>query len=130
MTADVRAGAAGRTTRWRRRDFLVAALVGAIVLSACAFVARHGTVSSVERRVFRAINDLPDWLYRAMWCFQQFGNLAAAVALALLVVLLLRRWRLLTAILLAVVAKLALERVVKSVVERQRPGTSIGNVIL
>jgi undecaprenyl-diphosphatase len=38
----------------------------------------------------------------------------------------MRRWRLACAVLLATFAKLALERVVKAMVSRDRPGTSIG----
>lgn len=109
---------------------LLTALSGAVLLVACGLVARHGTVGPAERRVFHALNDLPDWLYRPMWTFQQFGNLA--VALVVVVVLAAVLWRpgLAAAAVVAVGAKLALERVVKSLVERARPGTSIGDVVL
>ena len=83
-----------------------------------------------ERSVFHAVNDLPGWLYQPLWVFQQCGNLVVAFALVLLV----------TAVVLPVAgggrghrmvaAKLALERVVKMFVERRRPGSSIGDVVL
>src|SRR5690606_12902190 len=88
-------------------------------------VVRDGTVPDWERRIFDAVNGLPDWLYPALWPFQQLGALAVAPVLAL-VALVLRRRRLALAIMVALVAKLVLERVVKLIVTRERPGTSIG----
>jgi membrane-associated phospholipid phosphatase len=104
-------------------------LGGLLLLAACALVARTGTVGPAERAVFHAVNDLPGWLYRPMWVFQQAGNLLVALGLLLVVALVLRRPKLAAAAVVAVVAKLGLERVVKSVVERRRPGTTIGDVI-
>jgi undecaprenyl-diphosphatase len=106
------------------------ALGGLVVFVACALVAHSGRVGPAERWVFRAINDLPSWLYRPMWLFQQVGNLAVAFALVLVAALVLRRWKLAAAAVLAVIAKLGLERVVKHFVERPRPGTSVGRVHL
>ncbi|MDQ3898721.1 MAG: phosphatase PAP2 family protein [Actinomycetota bacterium] len=108
----------------------LAALGGLVLLVASGLVARGGTVGPAERRVFHAVNDLPQWLYRPMWLFQQFGNLVVAFVLVLGVALVLRRPRLAAAAVVAVVAKLAFERAVKSMVERARPGTSIGDVVL
>jgi undecaprenyl-diphosphatase len=90
---------------------------------------RDGTVGGFERDVFSAVNGLPAWLERPLWAFQQVGNLAVAFGLVLLIAALLRRPRLAVAAVLAVVAKLGLERVVKSLVERRRPGSSIGDVV-
>lgn len=105
------------------------AAAGLAVLVVSALVARNGWVGPVERRVFHAINDLPDWLYRPMWVFQQFGNIVVALGVVLIIALVLRRPALAGAAVLAVVAKLALERVVKALVERSRPGTSIGDIV-
>jgi undecaprenyl-diphosphatase len=93
-------------------------------------MARTGAVGPAERAVFHAVNDLPGWLYRPMWVFQQAGNLVVAFGLLLVAALVLRRPKLAAAAVVAVVAKLGLERVVKSVVERRRPGSTIGDVIL
>ena len=109
---------------------LIAALGGLVLLVACGIAAHGGEVGPAERRAFHAVNDLPQWLYRPMWVFQQFGNLVVAFVVVLVVALLLRRPRLAAAALVAVGAKLTLERVVKSLVERARPGTSIGDVVL
>jgi membrane-associated phospholipid phosphatase len=107
---------------------LLVALAGLAILVVCALPVRGGKVPAVERSVFRAINDLPDWLYRVLWIFQQFGNLIVAVVLTVVIALILRRPGVALAAVGAVGLKLWLERVVKMVVERQRPGTSVGEI--
>jgi glycosyltransferase 2 family protein len=86
---------------------------------------RDESVSSLEERVFEAVNDLPGALYPVLWPFQQLGALLMG-PLVVIVVAFTRRFRLAFAALLATVAKLVLERVVKAMVTRERPGTSIG----
>jgi membrane-associated phospholipid phosphatase len=102
---------------------------GLLLLVASGSIARNGRVGSAEESVFRTINELPEWLYRPLWVFQQFGNIVVAVLVMLAVAGLLRNRRLALAAMLGVVAKLALEQVVKAFVERRRPGTSIGDVV-
>jgi membrane-associated phospholipid phosphatase len=116
----------GAGTVERRRSDLVAVVVGLAVLGLGMLVVRDGTVPSVERSVFRAVNDLPQALYPVLWPFQQLGALLVGPVVAL-VALALRRYRLALAALLATVGKLALERLVKAAVSRQRPGTSVGD---
>jgi membrane-associated phospholipid phosphatase len=116
-----------RPRSFTARDHLLVALGGLAALVVCGLVARDGEVGSVERDVFGAVNDLPAWLYRPLWLFQQFGNLVVAVVVGVVVALLLRRWRVAVAVVVAAAGKLWLETVVKSVVERRRPGTSIGD---
>jgi undecaprenyl-diphosphatase len=116
--------------RYRRRTldvWWIGAGMGVFLL--CALIARGGRVGVVERWVFEAINGLPEALYRPMWAMQVFGVLAigpvvAAVAAAL------RKWRLAGAALAATALKLILERLVKQVIERQRPGTTVPGAIL
>jgi glycosyltransferase 2 family protein len=98
---------------------------GLVVLAIGIVVVRDGTVPSWERSVFRAVNDLPGALYRPLWPFQQLGALAVGPVVAI-VAASLRRFRLAIAALVATVGKLVLERAVKVVASRQRPGTSIG----
>jgi undecaprenyl-diphosphatase len=95
------------------------------VLVVGAVIAGDGTVPGWEESVFRAVNDLPEWLYRILWPFQQLGALVVGPLLAI-VCLVLRRYRLAIAVLIATIAKLVSERIVKAVVTRERPGTSIG----
>ncbi len=114
------------TARWVRRPAdAVATLGGLVVLAAGMLVVRDGDVPGWERSVFHAVNDLPGALYPVLWPFQQIGAVLVGPLLAL-VAALLRRWRLAIALLAATVLKLVLERVVKDMVVRQRPGTSIG----
>ena len=102
---------------------------GLVVLVACGVIARNGRVGPAEKSVFRAVNELPGWVYRPLWVFQQLGNIVVAVLVMLAVAALLRRRRLALAAVLGIVAKLALERAVKAVVERRRPGTTIGDIV-
>ena len=102
---------------------------GLVLLVLSALVARNGRVGSAEESVFRAINELPEWLDRPLWAFQQLGNIVVAALVVLLVAALLRSRRLALAAVVGIVAKLALERAVKAVVERRRPGTSLGDII-
>ena len=106
------------------RQLTVIAL-GLAVLVVGALIARDGTVPDWEESVFRAINDLPQWLYRVLWPFQQLGALVVGPVLAVICVI-LRRYRLAIALLIATIAKLLSERIVKALVTRERPGTSIG----
>ena len=103
-----------------------ALIVGLVVLAIGMIIVRHGSVPAWERSIFHSVNDLPSWLYRPLWPFQQLGALAVGPVVAI-VAALLKRYRLAIALLIATVAKLVLERVVKVMASRQRPGTSIGN---
>ena len=113
--------------RQRRRSDGFAAAGGLLVLAAGMLAVRDGTVSDVEESAFRAVNDLPDALYPLLWPFQQLGVLVVGPIVAI-IALLLRRPRLAIAALVATLAKLWLERVVKSMVSRERPGTSVGEI--
>ena len=115
------------TSRWRH---LWVAAAGLVILIACGLVASTGRVGPAERRAFHAVNDLPGWLYQPLWVFQQFGNLFVALGIGVVVLSLLRRWWVAAAVVGAAVLKLAGERVVKQVVERSRPGTTIGDIHL
>ncbi len=87
---------------------------------------RNGSVSGLEKAVFHAVNDLPGALYPVLWPFQQLGAILVGPIVAL-VAAVTRRYRLALAVLAATVAKLVTERVVKAIVSRQRPGTSVGD---
>lgn len=114
----------------RRRADAWAVLGGLVVLAVCMFIVRSGEVGSVEEAVFHAVNGLPDFLQAPVWLFQVPGIMVFPL-LAALVAVLLRRYRLAAAIALSVPIKLLLERwVVKVLVERQRPGTSVSDAIL
>ena len=84
--------ASGTRRRIARRTS--SAIVAGLAVVALGMVAvRNGTVSGVEEAWFRAANDLPGWLYPAVWPFQQLGALLLGPVVAL-VALLLRQYRL------------------------------------
>ena len=111
-----------------RRD-LVIIVASLAVFASCAVVAADGRVGPVERAAFHAVNGLPAWLYQPMLVFQYLGVLAMPLVVAA-GALALRRWRLAGALVLVVPLKLALERVAKLLVERERPGSTVPDAIL
>jgi membrane-associated phospholipid phosphatase len=111
-----------------RRDLVVLA-ASLAVFAGCALLVADGRVGSVERSAFHAINGLPEGLYGPMLLFQYLGVLAMPLVVAV-GALAFRRWRLAAALVLVVPLKLALERVVKWLVQRERPGTTVPDAIL
>jgi membrane-associated phospholipid phosphatase len=126
-TAEARGGTPARQRRWTDA---VLAVSGAAVVAACAVVASSGRVGPAERAVFTAVNSLPEVLRWPLWLFQLAGVLgvpllAAAVAAAF------RRWRLVLGLVLLIPLKLFVEKeVLKALVHRERPGTTIPGAIL
>jgi membrane-associated phospholipid phosphatase len=116
------------TTYLRRpRTDGVALGIALLVVTTAAAIAHSGTVSGPEAWVFHLINDLPDALYRPMWLLQ-FAGLLLSPLVPLVIALAFRRWRLAAGLALLVPLKLLLERaVVKQLVDRRRPATSICN---
>ena len=116
----------GEPGAWQRRSGdAIAAAASLVVLTAGILVVRDGAVPAWERSTFEAVNGLPGWLYPVLWPFQQLGVVVWGPVLALAAAV-ARRYRLAWALVAVTVAKLVLERVVKAVVTRERPGTSIG----
>jgi membrane-associated phospholipid phosphatase len=123
--------ATGRAMGVRRRpvDAVTAAAGGAITL-ATAWAVSAGDVGPVERAVFSAVNGWPDTLRWPLWAFQTLGILVVPLLVAVPAVL-TRRWRLAAALLLLVPLKLFVERgVLKELVTRERPGTTIPGAVL
>jgi membrane-associated phospholipid phosphatase len=108
------------------RDVVLGAC-GLVVLTVCGLIAHNGRVGGAERWVFHRINDLPGWLYAVAWPVQQLGNLVAGLVVAVLAAV-FRKWRLVVAVVL--VTFIDLEPIVKRIVVRQRPGTSIGDIVV
>jgi undecaprenyl-diphosphatase len=105
---------------------LVAVFVAAVVVAVTSgLVAASGEVPGWETSVFHAINDLPGWLEGPMWVFQLAGLLFVPFIVAV-VAALFRKWWLAGALVALVPLKLFVEKaVVKQLVERERPGTTI-----
>jgi membrane-associated phospholipid phosphatase len=111
-----------------RRDLILLA-ASLAVFAVCAVLVADGRVGPAERAVFHAVNGLPAWLYRPMLLAQYLGVLAMPLVVAA-GALAFRRWRLAGALVLVVPLKLGLERAIKLVVERERPGTTVPDAIL
>ena len=90
----------------------------------CGVVGIERVVRAV--RVRRRELERRDGLHPVLWPFQQLGVVVWGPVLAL-VAAVTRRYRLAVALVGATVAKLVLERAVKAIVTRERPGTSIGS---
>lgn len=101
------------------------ALASAALLVVVAGAIASKGVSSAEAALFHAVNDLPDALYLPFWLAQYLGLLLLPVAVAV-VAAVFRRWRLALGLVLLVPLKLLIEKgVVKELVYRARPGTSV-----
>jgi membrane-associated phospholipid phosphatase len=115
--------------------WLPVAATGLIVLSASVALARRPTISATETRVFRAVNGLPDWLYKPLWLPMQLGNLVVGTVAGLLVAIVDRDLAVGIGVVLAAALKLVTERIVRhemadALAVRQRPGTSQPGAIL
>jgi membrane-associated phospholipid phosphatase len=90
----------------------------------CVLLVSDGDVSSVERSVFRSINDLPDALESSM-VGVQYAGVALVPFVVAAIAAVLRKWRLAVAAILVYPLKLVVEKVVlKEIVYRGRPGTT------
>jgi undecaprenyl-diphosphatase len=113
-----------------RRGATALLLAGTALTALTAVVAAGGTVGSAERAVFAAVNGLPDGLRPVLWPAQLLGVLGVPVLVAA-VALLLRRWRLAATLFLLAPAKLVVEHdVLKALVHRERPGTTVPGAVL
>ena len=112
-------------SRERKIRWAVVCAVAIVIAAASAVVASSGEVPGWEEATFHAINDLPDWLEAPMWVFQLAGLLFVPLVVAVGAAA-FRRWRLAAALVVFVPLKLIVEKlVVKQLVERERPGTTI-----
>lgn len=118
----------------RPAPFALAA-AGAVVFGFSAAWARTPQIPSAEARVFRTINGLPDWLFVPLWVPMQFGNLVVGAVSGVAVALLLGEAAIAVVVVLATLAKLVVERVIRErmapyLAVRQRPGTSEPGAVL
>jgi undecaprenyl-diphosphatase len=83
----------------------------------------------LERRAFRALNQLPGVPYRPTWVVMQFGNMVLVPVVAIVAVV-LRRYRLAIAVALVGAGKWYASRLIKEWFLRERPAQVIEDVIL
>ena len=108
-----------------RRPWAIAGIVALVVAVLAGIVASSGDVPGWEEAIFHAVNDLPDWLEAPMWVFQLAGLLLVPLGVAV-VAAVFKQWWLALALVVFVPLKLLVEKgVVKQLVERERPGTTI-----
>lgn len=101
--------------------FVVALAVGLVT----GFVASTDDVPLWEAEIFHRINDLPSWMRPLMWMFQLAGLLLVPLVAAAIAAV-FRRWWLVLSLVLLVPLKLIVEKaIVKQLVERERPATTI-----
>jgi membrane-associated phospholipid phosphatase len=113
-----------------RRTWLMTGGFALVVVVVCTYIVRDGVVSSFERDVFHAVNDLPDAFEAPMVGVQYLGVAVVPIVLALIAAV-MRKWRLAIAALLVYPLKIFVEKVVlKEIVYRSRPGTSVPDAIL
>ena len=108
---------------------------GLIVIGASVALARQPSISSVESRVFHAVNGLPDQLYPVLWLPMQLGNLVVGTIAGLAVAVVDSDLAVAVGVVLAMLLKLITERIVRKemadyLAVRQRPGTSQVGAIL
>jgi undecaprenyl-diphosphatase len=115
--------------------WLLVAGAGLIVLAASVAFARRPSISSVESRVFHALNGLPEPLYPVLWVPMQLGNLVVGTLAGLAVAVVDGDLAVAIGVVLAMLLKLVTERIVRKemadyLAVRQRPGTSQVGAIL
>jgi membrane-associated phospholipid phosphatase len=111
------------------------AIIGGLLLAGSVAGARLPEIPPLERRAFRVVNGLPDWLYRPLWLPMQLGNLLAGTAAGLGIAAWYRDWPMAAGVVVAAALKLVAERVVRghtaaSLAVRQRQGTSQPGAVL
>lgn len=111
----------------RTATMLQVVAVSLVVLVATSAVAWDGSVPGWEADATEFINGWPDWFEPAMWALQQVGVLFAPVVAGLIIARSARRWIYLVPFVLVLPLKLGIEKgLVKQLVERERPFTSLG----
>jgi membrane-associated phospholipid phosphatase len=111
------------------------AAFGAVVLVASVREARAREIPDWEVRIFRTVNGLPGPLFPLLWPFMQLGNLVVGTVAGLVVAWVVEDRVVAIGVLLALVLKLASERLLRRMLKdeipaRTRPGTSQPGAIL
>lgn len=113
-----------------RRHLVAIVSLTSVAVVISSWIARNGDVPGWERSVLVFVNGWPDWLEAPMWFIQQVGVLASSIIAGLVVVAFTRRWQHFVPFVLVLPLKLGIEKgLVKQVIQRERPFTSIGQEI-
>ncbi|MFW3168598.1 phosphatase PAP2 family protein [Geodermatophilus sp. CPCC 206100] len=117
----VRAPGGVRRPVQRHAVDLVRVVAGLAVLGLGFLIAQRGQLPVLERNVFQVVNDLPAEVFPVVWVVMQLGNVAAVPVVAALAAL-TRRLRMARDMLVSGVLAYLAADLVKSVVQRERPG--------
>lgn len=110
----------------RPRGLAAIAVAIALVVASSA-IAWDGEVTGWEISILKFINGWPDWLEPIMWFLQQPGVLLSPVVAGVIIAFTTRRWHYALPFVLLPVFKLIIEKqLVKPLVDRPRPYTSVG----
>ena len=104
----------------KRPRWVAHLLTGVAIVATSALLVDEYYVTSLEKTIFHAVNDLPGFLNPIVWVAMQFGNLLA-IPVAFVVALVFRHWILAISFAIGGAAKLFLTWVVKEIVVRYRP---------
>src|SRR5262245_25818425 len=109
--------------------WLLLSAAGLVITVASIAAARHPSIPDWERRVFRFVNRLPDWLYPVLWLPMQLGNLVVGTLVGLLCAWVAGEVAVAIGVILAMVLKLVTERILRREMHayltvRVRPGAS------
>ncbi len=104
-----------------RRSEAIALIVGAALLTVSWVIVADGGVPEWEARLFRTINDLPDFIWSFVHVPMQLGSFVGALVVAAATAIISRNRRLTIAVLIAGQAAWWSAKVVKRIVDRGRP---------
>jgi membrane-associated phospholipid phosphatase len=112
-------------------ELVIGVIVSSIaIVTVSSVIAWDGDVAGFEISVLKFINGWPEWLKPAMWILQQVGVFAAPVVAGAIIVFFTRRWQHILPFVAVLPLKLGIEKgLVKQLVERERPFTSVGDEI-
>jgi membrane-associated phospholipid phosphatase len=124
-------GRTGRSGGHRRTVARIAVAVAAATVTATAAVlAGRSVVPSGEERLFRLLNDAPSHWWPLVWPTMQLGNRAAPLAIGAVVAVRTRRWRPVTAMLVAAYGAWAVALLLKDLIGRGRPEALLADVMM
>jgi uncharacterized membrane protein YbhN (UPF0104 family)/membrane-associated phospholipid phosphatase/tRNA A-37 threonylcarbamoyl transferase component Bud32 len=108
---------------------IVGLIVALASFLALALFASANTLGTLERDIFRVVNDLPEWLSPPLTAVMQLGALPAAPA-AGAIALLFRRWRRARDMVLGGVGAWLLASAAKGLVGRGRPAAFLTDLVI
>lgn len=106
------------------------AVIGFVVLAIAWTAALPDTISGLEEGLFRAINDLPDWIEYPGWPVMQLGSILAVPILAIACIALFRDWRIAVQVALAGTTAWVIAKVAKEIADRGRPAAFFDDINL